>query len=172
MGANYADLHRSFMDCSVVGLAMRGQALPSGVVKAGSTDSDGDIFVARNGNSEAGKLNLAEGTMWNIWCHAGGATQVGEVLVLKPGSVVDWRHIRRGDPVPDGAVAVGTTSGDGPGLTYVARDKSGACGKMNTDNGNAYNIWIHGNKLPLFEGELLVVSPQGSTSTGGGYPAS
>lgn len=139
---------------------MRGQALPTDAVKAGNTEGDGDVYVARNSDLEAGKLNVDQGKVWNIWCHGGGSTQVGDVLVMKTGGKAEWRRINSGDSIPDSAIFAGVSSTDGPGGTYVARESGGACGKLNVEGGNAHNIWIHGSHFPTRVGEVLLITAQ------------
>jgi len=65
----------------------------------------------------------------------------------------EWRKICRGDSIPEGAVLAGKTKSDGE--VYIGRTPVGT-GKLNTDNGTMYNIWVHGGKGDS-EGEILVV---------------
>jgi hypothetical protein len=134
----------------------RGDLLPLGAVCSGKTDSDGDVYVARNDNGECGKLNLDNGHAWNIWCHHDGQAEQGEVLVIKQGLEAEWRRVHKGDDLPEGAVFGGRHNRDGD--TYVARNASQVCGKLNLDNGKVNNIWVHGYHRAADEGDVLVVS--------------
>lgn len=131
----------------------RGDDLPFGCVHTGSTGSDGDVYVARNVASGAcGKLNLDNGKVWNIWCHGSGSTQEGEILVAI-NMVPTWSHVKRGDELPAGCILAGSTRTDGD--VYVARNASGAGGKLNLDAGKMHNIWCHGDRAAAQEGEVL-----------------
>jgi hypothetical protein len=59
----------------------RGWSIPSGAVQAGSTSSDGVVYVGRN-NGEAGKINTSHGSMWNFWGHLFGSSMSAEILVI------------------------------------------------------------------------------------------
>lgn len=130
----------------------RGDELPAGCVLAGNTSSDGDVYVARNPDGAAGKLNLSKGKMHNIWVHGAGETHEGEVLTV---TTHKWVPIKRGEELPPGCVLAGQTRADGE--VYVARMFGGACGKLNLDKGKMHNIWVHGNDS-AHEGEVLVLS--------------
>ena len=114
---------------------------------------------ARNPQGESGKLNCDKDKVWNIWCHQNGSSQVGDMLVVPGGAIVRWLPIKRGDEIPLAAVFVGYTPNDGP--VYVARAK-GECGKLNCDNGLAWNIWCHQSGVTT-EGEILTVEASSST---------
>lgn len=133
----------------------RGDELPVGCVLAGSTDADGQVYVARNLSGGSGKLNLNDGKVHNIWVHGSGAAQEGEVLVV-PGSEVKWVSVKRGAELPEGCVLAGSTSTDGD--VYVARNSDGACGKLNLSHGKVHNIWVHGADSTA-EGEVLTLIP-------------
>merc|ERR1719476_688811 len=66
----------------------RGSDLPPTAVKAGSTKGDGDIYVARSPNGDAGKLNLEGGKCHNLWCHGNywSGWKEGDVLTVVPAS--------------------------------------------------------------------------------------
>mmetsp|Transcript_84819 Transcript_84819/g.134018 ORF Transcript_84819/g.134018 Transcript_84819/m.134018 type:complete len:281 (+) Transcript_84819:55-897(+) len=66
-----------------------------------------------------------------------------------------WREIRRGDAIPEGAVVGGHTATDG--VVFVALSEDGDCGKLNLDKcGFANDIWCPSNSSPLQEGWILV----------------
>jgi len=136
----------------------RGQPLLAGAVMSGRTQSDGDVYVGRNGAGEVGKVNLDKGMMHNIWCHNGGDSRHCELLVLRGGGTVEWRPYKSGQAIPDGAVWAGVTKTDGRHGVYVGRDRHGACGKLNlTDGGHLCNLWVHGYGSACKEGEILLV---------------
>lgn len=137
----------------------RGDRLALGGVFVGTTATDGDVYVARNPQGESGKLNCDKDKVWNIWCHQNGSSQVGDMLVVPGDAIVRWLPIKRGDEIPLAAVFVGYTPNDGP--VYVARAK-GECGKLNCDNGLAWNIWCHQSGVTT-EGEILTVEASSST---------
>lgn len=66
-----------------------------------------------------------------------------------------WREIRRGDTIPEGAVVAGRTVTDG--VVFVAISEDGDCGKLNTDRaGFAQDIWCPSSNSPRQEGWILV----------------
>jgi hypothetical protein len=132
---------------------------------SGRTSSDGDVYVGRH-NSEIGKINLDGNKFYNIWCHHGGSSDCGDLLVLANGVAFEWVHFKSGDRLPDGAVCGGQNAKDG--YVYVARERgSGACGKLNVnDDGTCCNLWVHGSMFAWKEGDALVVKP---LSCGGGW---
>jgi len=143
----------------------QGDPLPEGAVLAGTTDTDGDVYVARNTGGEAGKLNLEDGNCNEIWCNHAGNEQSGQVFRLKdPDAQMEWVAVQQGDRLPAGAVYAGHTSTDG--RVYVGRVETGACGKVNTSGGNVNNFWVHegggmfGPKGCYSEGEILVIDPK------------
>merc|ERR1711924_449970 len=99
----------------------RGGEIPSGAVMSGNTSTDGDVYVGRNSKGEAGKVNIEDGKMFNIWCHKQGQSEKCELLVLRNGSHMEWRPWKRGDELPKGAVFAGKTSTDGEHGVYVGR---------------------------------------------------
>ena len=46
---------------------------------------NGDVYVGRNSKGEAGKVNIEDGKMFNIWCHKQGQSEKCELLVLRNG---------------------------------------------------------------------------------------
>lgn len=81
-----------------------------------------------------------------------------EPWCLSPRLPCEWLAIRRGDPLPQGAIEAGQSKTDG--RVFVARHKGGECGKLNlSDEDGAptvWNIWTtHGGAAQ--EGEVLVV---------------
>jgi len=140
----------------------RGDPLPQGVVLSGRTRSDGDVYIGRNSDGEVGKINLDGGNVWNIWCHHGGSSQEGEILLLEGGATIEWMDFKRGDPIPIEAVFGGHPSKDGAGGVYVAREKEeGVPGKLNVEDKHdphtACNLWIHGHHKAHDEGQLLLI---------------
>jgi len=133
--------------------------LPEGAVKAGETETDGEVYVARNKDGEPGKLNLAG----NIWCHHNGEDTKGQVFCVKDEEArLDWVPCKKGDKLPPGAVYAGHTCTDG--RVYVARVETGACGKVNVSGGLINNFWVHEGGMQMFgptgryeEGEVLCI---------------
>merc|ERR1712007_222585 len=88
----------------------RGSEIPHRAVRAGYTDNAGELFVARNFVGEAGKITISDEpgprTMWNFWCYGHDKAQrYAEVISLRIGFKVSWEEIKKGDLLPDGAVA-------------------------------------------------------------------
>jgi len=140
----------------------RGDPLPPGVVLSGRTRSDGDVYVGRNSDGEVGKINLDGGNVWNIWCHHGGGSQEGEILLLEGGATIEWRDFKKGDPIPSEAVLGGRPSRDGAGGVYVAREREeGVPGKLNVEDKHspptAYSLWVQGHHKAHNEGQLLLI---------------
>jgi putative sterol carrier protein len=69
--------------------------------------------------------------------------------------MTEWKFIKRGDAVPDGAILAGNTKSDGD--LYVARNSKGEVGKLNLDKDKMWNIWCHDGKDST-EGEILTVN--------------
>lgn len=148
-----------------------GDLLPEGAVYAGETRSDLAVYVARDSKTELGKVNLSmegEGIgqklsekVHLIWCQRTGKNDHGEVLVVPSEWDTEWKPIRKGQPLPEGAVLGGKTKRDGN--IYVARanvPNGLEPGKLNVDNGtdgNACNIWVHSSRIPVHEGEVLCI---------------
>lgn len=125
---------------------------------AGTTPTDGEVYVARHASGEAGKLNMNEGLVWHIWAHTGGKKEGGDVFLAHDHVPVEWVPVSKGDPLPQGAVYAGHTKTDGD--VYVVRDEHGAAGKLNVDAGRVHNVWCHGQGwFALPKGEVLVVHP-------------
>lgn len=129
----------------------RGDDIPEGAVLGGNTSTDGEVFVGRNTkHGEPGKLNLKNGKMWNLWCHAAKDSPHGEILIVHPGVEVLWIPVCKGDPLPRDAVYAGRTKTDGP--LFVCRtagitdgSEGGSVGKLNLsdDENFCYNMWFH-----------------------------
>jgi len=135
----------------------RGDPISSGAVMTGRTKSDGDVYIGRNSYG-IGKLNVAEGKMWNLWVHGGsGATQEGEILVLTCGTPYHWEHVKKGDILPHDAVYGGMTATDGPSGVYACRHKDGEAGKLNLDGRKVCNMYYHGHWTHKDECEVLCV---------------
>eukprot|EP00928_Gymnodinium_smaydae_P020569 TRINITY_DN17948_c0_g1_i1.p1 TRINITY_DN17948_c0_g1~~TRINITY_DN17948_c0_g1_i1.p1 ORF type:complete len:1154 (+),score=214.05 TRINITY_DN17948_c0_g1_i1:55-3462(+) len=135
----------------------RGAAIPARAICAGSTSTDGVVFVGRR-DGEAGKINTEDGkpdsSMWNFWGHAGSPpTEDAEILLLKPGAMLDWLEIRRGRPIPVAAVEAGRNA---QGVqNYVGRYR-GEAGKINATDGCMLSFW--GNHMKHSDvAEVLVV---------------
>eukprot|EP00929_Paragymnodinium_shiwhaense_P061580 TRINITY_DN30764_c0_g1_i1.p1 TRINITY_DN30764_c0_g1~~TRINITY_DN30764_c0_g1_i1.p1 ORF type:complete len:1396 (-),score=366.78 TRINITY_DN30764_c0_g1_i1:262-4377(-) len=145
----------------------RGDKLPVHAVRAGETDKDGPVYVARNLKGEPGKLNL-DGigeNLCNLWCHHGGESHSGQIFCLKNDTHVEWKPCKSGERIPDAAVCAGHTTTDG--RVYVARVKTGACGKANVSGGRVHNFWVHEGGIQVFgatgkynEGEVLCIAPK------------
>lgn len=133
----------------------RGDDIPDLAILAGSTPTDGEVYVGRNKHG-VGKLNHSDGKMWNIWVSGGGSSQEGEILVVFTGSV-HWVNVRKGDSLPSDAVLAGQTFTDGD--VYPCRSKEGAVGKLNTDRGKVCSMWYHSHWTPKSEAEILCVAP-------------
>lgn len=67
-----------------------------------------------------------------------------------------WKKIKRGDPLPEGAVQAGRTATDG--AVFVALNEDGDCGKLNLDlvSGMAHLIYCATGEHPVEEGYVLV----------------
>lgn len=143
----------------------RGDLLPDGVIKSGTTTSDGDVYVCRDDKEELGKLNVNRSSdglsMHNIWCPNSGQSTQGQVLTLVHGSVAEWKAIRRGELLPPGVVRGGCTELDGD--IYVARTQDGQCGKLTVsidkESGlpRAQNIYVHNAWFTATYGEVLCI---------------
>lgn len=139
-----------------------GEPLPSGAVLSGRTRSDGDVYVGRNSDGEVGKINLDGGNFHKIWCHHGGGSEEGEILLLADRVTVEWIDFKKGDPIPSEAVLAGHPSRDGPGGVFVAREKEeGVPGKLNVEDKTspptAHKLWIQGHLMGHGEGQLLLI---------------
>jgi hypothetical protein len=137
----------------------RGDPLPAGAVLAGTTKSDGEVYVGRSACG-VGKLNTEAGKMYNIWVHSGNSTQDGEILVMHCRHM--WQKVKKGDLIPDNAIYGGWTKTDG--MVYPCRSKDFEVGKLNTEGGKLCNMWYHGHFFAKTEGEILVVHPEAALS--------
>lgn len=119
-----------------------GEPIPRDAVVAGSTKSDGIVWVGRF-NGEAGKINSSDGTkdgkMHNFWGNSSGQQKAVSILRC-PEVNCEWLRMERGQPIPPGAVQAGQTDKDG--MVYVGRF-DGEAGKINIQNGTMYNFWGH-----------------------------
>lgn len=126
----------------------KGDSLPQGAILAGSTMSDGVLYIGRAG-SEVGKYNVDNGTsqgrVHNLWLRNGySAYEEGEILCCSPGKEAKWVRCSKGDPLPTGAFEAGHASADG--VLYVGRiSANGEVGKLNVSTGkrggNCHNLW-------------------------------
>lgn len=114
-----------------------GQPLPSDAVQAGTTDTDGPVWVGRFGG-EPGKINANGDNMCNFWGHSSKKQTKADILRIS--GPHEWLSIRRGETVPSNAVLAGETAYDGP--TYVGR-YHGEAGKINVEGRNMHNFWGH-----------------------------
>lgn len=132
----------------------RGDALPGDefAVKAGTTDSDGAVYVGRLENAP-GKINLyadeKPNKMWNFWAHGEGSSQVAEVLVTNMEQT--WVPFKKHDPKHSKGL-VGDDLGDtqmrtrSDGLVVVAKNYKGEPGKLNFFDEKKYcHLWTHGD---------------------------
>lgn len=134
----------------------RPDRIPETAVLAGSTKSDGDVYVGRNEHG-VGKLNHDKGTMWNIWVYGASATQEGEILLVT--GHTKWVKVKRYDEVPPNAVVTGHTASEGS--MYACRSRDGEVGKLTLDKGKVYSMYYHGHWTAKTEGEILCVdTPQ------------
>eukprot|EP00428_Durinskia_dybowskii_P024491 CAMPEP_0170229704 /NCGR_PEP_ID=MMETSP0116_2-20130129/14578_1 /TAXON_ID=400756 /ORGANISM="Durinskia baltica, Strain CSIRO CS-38" /LENGTH=412 /DNA_ID=CAMNT_0010480459 /DNA_START=72 /DNA_END=1310 /DNA_ORIENTATION=- len=139
----------------------RGDPVPAGAVFAGTTRTDGSVYVARAGRGgqwECGKMNMRDGRMWNIWCHDIGNSEYGDILVIHGDAqaVSTWVYVRRGDPLPEGAVSGGSNEKDGE--NFVCRSADGEPGKVNLKEDRLFkNFRYHTHLLPKGDGEILRV---------------
>eukprot|EP00929_Paragymnodinium_shiwhaense_P035175 TRINITY_DN19028_c2_g2_i1.p1 TRINITY_DN19028_c2_g2~~TRINITY_DN19028_c2_g2_i1.p1 ORF type:complete len:543 (-),score=76.69 TRINITY_DN19028_c2_g2_i1:502-2130(-) len=140
----------------------RGDPLPTDVVVAGETKSDGVTLVGRFAG-EAGKVNLPDGktvhggSMYNYWGPSQSSRTSCEVLRCSSDAI--WLSIQRGQPIPEGAVQAGITSSDG--INYVGRF-NGEAGKINTRDGTMFNFWGHYWKDRRIAEILVVCDDAGS----------
>mmetsp|Transcript_10702 Transcript_10702/g.29753 ORF Transcript_10702/g.29753 Transcript_10702/m.29753 type:complete len:572 (-) Transcript_10702:336-2051(-) len=132
----------------------KGDKMPMGTVLAGTTKQDGPVYVARDQGGECGKLNVDKGLAHNFWYHHCKRQSCGEVLVLIGDRQVEWVRVRRGDPLPDGAVYSGWTSTDHQ--VFVARHVGGEAGKVNLKRGRVHEVWCHQSGCST-EGDVLVI---------------
>lgn len=138
----------------------RGDEIPHGAILGGRTSKDGEVFVGKHGG-ELGKLNTDGGKMYNIWCHSGGASQDGEILIVTDGAPIQWVPVKKGDALPPDAVHGGSTSTDGD--IYPCRQADGgAVGKLNLKDGKVNSLWFHGAWFAKSDGDILVVGPVGA----------
>merc|ERR1712137_265896 len=130
------------------------EKLPDRAVLAGG--KDGETFVAKGEDAEAGKLTLESVAgprcAHSIWTPSRGESQRGHVLVLNPGFRAVWAHIRKDDRIPEGAVCVGPNPDQGG---YVARKKEGEAGNICTEKGGVTVVWCQSGKAN--NGEILRV---------------
>jgi len=143
----------------------RGDPIPANAVESGLTKTGGICFVGRY-QGQAGKIITREaGVFWNFWVHDTGvffsatAKTEAEILVALDNAVVEWKPLKRGDPLPPvGTVQAGVTKNDG--VVYVGRHGAEA-GKINTQGdgkmhrfwGYDTNYWGHDTQ----EAEILLV---------------
>lgn len=121
----------------------RNEELPPGAVYAGTTSTDGQIYVGRFA-STPGKVNLDNSKVYNFWVQNEGSRDCGEVLATNGN--VNWVDIKRNELIPRNAVYSGKDrSGD---KVWVGRNRGGEAGKINCHDNNAsnpkmWNIWCH-----------------------------
>lgn len=138
-----------------------GDPVPEDAIEAGETLTDGAVYVARSDATELGKMNLDKGNAYHIWCHGSGKQTQGEVLVVPKEWDIEWKTIKKGDPLPEGVVCGGSTRTDGN--IFVARVQSFyglECGKLNVKDGlhgEAHKIWVHSSRWSYTEGEVLCI---------------
>jgi hypothetical protein len=100
-----------------------GDKIPTGALLAGKTSSDGVLYVGRNAYGEIGKYNVANGTVYNLWCHGTGKTTSGnEILVIPPLATHKWVAYRKGNPLPPNALYAGQSGADG--ALFIGRAKN------------------------------------------------
>lgn len=136
----------------------RGENLPN-LSRLPNRDSTNiNLYIGRNDAQEVGKVSLKDGKLYDIWCHNGGKSDHGCVLVLSPTSDFQWKPFKSRDFLPANAVCGGETAKDGK--VYVGRDSTGGVGKINLySDGTIHNFWIGGHLRPRKEGEILVTFP-------------
>jgi hypothetical protein len=148
----------------------KGDELPAGAILAGRTSNDGDVFVGRNKDGEVGKLNLNKGgPVNNIWCHNGGKSEEGEILIVMDLSRVSWAKASKGGDLPTDAFKAGNTKSDGD--IYACRSDEGAVGKMSVSGDKVNNFWYHGDWFSKSKGEILCIdlSEKSSPPEASGY---
>lgn len=138
----------------------RGDEIPHGAILGGRTSKDGEVFVGRHGG-ELGKLNTDNEKMYNIWCHNGGASSEGEILIVTDGAPIQWVPVKKGDALPPDAVNGGSTSTDGD-IYPCRKADGGAVGKLNLKDSKINSLWFHGDWFAKSDGDILVVGPVGA----------
>ena len=95
----------------------RGDSLPPNAVYSGVVQGDGDVYIGKIDNSP-GKVNLANGRVYNFWSQNYNSRTRGEVLVVH--GKKEWVEVQYGEVLPKGAVCTGRDyRGD---KVWVAKD--------------------------------------------------
>jgi hypothetical protein len=121
----------------------RNDDLPVNAIYAGSTSTDGHVYVARF-NNIPGKVNLSNNKIYNFWVQAIGSSTIGEVLITT--NIYKWIDIKRGDKIPNNAIYSGLDqNGD---KVWVGRTINGESGKINchdniSDTPLMHNLWYN-----------------------------
>ena len=138
----------------------RNDEIPHNAVYAGTTSTDGKVYVARINNTP-GKVNLRDGTnkIWNFWVHGLWQSSLsGEILTTN--GTCSWIDIKHGELIPNNAVFSGRDHSNDK--VWVARDKRGEPGKLNCHDNDSkspkmYNLWCH-DSCKNREGQILTIS--------------
>jgi len=112
-------------------------------------------------------VNVDVSKVSNFWCHAGQKSEVGDILCLENGYFPRLSHKQRGDILAGNAVLAGSTRTEGE--NYVCRNGGGA-GKLNLDNGQINNFWIHGNFFAKGDGYVLLIEVMAGHDTPAASP--
>ena len=131
--------------------------IPPNAVYAGTTNVDGQMYVARV-NNIPGKVTLKDGTnkVLNFWVQHLGRSLYGEILTTN--GTCKWHDIKRGQLIPGNAVFSGSDQCDDK--VWVARDKTGEPGKLNCHNNKSvnpemHNLWCHYSGKNAY-GQILI----------------
>merc|ERR1711924_146103 len=88
----------------------QGESIPNGAVLAGTTTSDGEVYVGRAGKDtkdgtqagEPGKISLKDMKMHKYLSHK-ITQEYADVLVCPAGVICEWIKIKRDEPIPPNA---------------------------------------------------------------------
>jgi hypothetical protein len=135
----------------------RGDEIPVNAIYAGTTRTDGHVYVGRFRNIP-GKVNLDKGKIYNFWVQALGSQRDGEVLTTT--NSYKWVDIRRNDEIPKNAVYTGLDQSNDK--VWVGRSKSGEPGKINCTNNKSTiplmcNLWCHSKSSAEQVAHILVI---------------
>ena len=142
----------------------RNDELPINAIYAGSTSTDGHVYVARF-NNIPGKVNLSNNKIHNFWVQAIGSSTTGDVLVTT--NIYKWVDIKKGDKIPNNAIYSGhDQNGD---KVWVGRTLSGESGKINchdniSDTPLMHNLWYNKRNSDT-KAHILVIEKDNKINT-------
>jgi len=135
----------------------RGHDLPVNAIYAGTTKTDGHVYIGRFSNIP-GKVNLSKDKIYNFWVEALGSQMTGEVLTTT--NSYKWVDIKRNDVIPKNAVYSGRDQAKDK--VWVGRSNSGEPGKINCTNNKSttplmHNLWCHSKSSAEQTAHILVI---------------